>query len=231
VKVSVIIPVYNGATYLAAALESVLAQTHPVHEIIAIDDGSTDSSPEILRSFGTRLRTVRQPNRGVAAARNEGLAQASGDLICFLDQDDLWPADRTRVIVEALRENPEAELATGLVQILYQRAAPPDAAALLGVMHREWLLGSLCVRAEVFRELGPFNTGMGYADDTDFWMRRVEAGTRNLYLEQVTLIYRLHCGNTSIDDTVSRFHLMAAIRESLKRKRRGHEHKLRHSRP
>lgn len=230
-KVSVIIPVYNGARYLAAALESVLAQTYPLHEIVAVDDGSTDSSPEVLRSFGTHLRIVRQDNQGVAAARNAGLAHASGELICFLDQDDLWPADRTRLVVDALRANPEAELATGLVRILYQRAAPPDPTAILDVMHREWLLGSLCVRAELFHKLGPFNTGMGYADDTDFWMRRGEAGTKNLYLEQVTLIYRLHGGNTSLDDRVSRFHLMAAIRESLKRKRRGHEHKLRHSRP
>jgi len=224
VRVSVIIPVYNGATYLAATLESVLAQTHPLHEIIAIDDGSTDSSPEILRSFGTRLRTVRQPNRGVAAARNAALAQASGDLICFLDQDDLWPADRTRVMVEALQSNPEFELATGRVEILYQRAEPPDPLAHQSVVHREYLLGSLCVRSSLFRKLGPFNTAIGYADDTDFWARRIEAGTRNLYLEQVTLIYRLHAGNTSFDDNVSRFHLMGALRESLKRKRRGHGH-------
>ena len=85
---------FNGAAFLRRALDSVLAQTYPLQEIIVIDDGSTDSSPEILMSYGDCLTVVRQENSGVAVARNVGLQKASGDLIAFLDQDDLWPHDR-----------------------------------------------------------------------------------------------------------------------------------------
>jgi glycosyltransferase involved in cell wall biosynthesis len=218
-KISVIIPVYNGEEYLAAALGSVLAQTRPLDEIIVIDDGSTDSSPDILRSFGDRLSVFRQQNGGVAAARNTGLERASGDLITFLDQDDLWPADRTQRLVEALESEPEAELAVGKVEICYQRDTPPDPSENMETMHREFLLGSMLVRAGLFPRLGRFNTRIGYADDTEFWMRRTESKVRTLYVEEVTLVYRLHACNTSSDQSVSKFHLLSALRESLRRRR------------
>lgn len=229
-KVSVIIPVHNGSAYLVETLESVFAQTCAPHEIIAVDDGSSDSSPQLLASFGDRVKIVRQPNQGVAAARNAGLAHASGDLISFLDQDDLWPRDRTRVMVEALRAQPDAQVAAGLVEMLYQRTERTTDVDL-SCAHREYLVGSICVRAGLFAALGPFHTGIGYADDTDFMIRRLETNTKTLYLPEVTLIYRVHAGNTSIDNSVSQYHLMAALRERLKRRRGGNEDKLRHPGP
>jgi glycosyltransferase involved in cell wall biosynthesis len=224
--VSVIIPVYNGSRYLAAAIDSVLAQTHAPDEIIVIDDGSTDSSPEILKSYGDRLRVIRHSNQGVAATRNVGLAHATGELIAFIDQDDLWPAQRTQILVDTLRVQPEARLAVGQVEMLYQRATPPGPAEDLSTRHREFLLGSLCVRAELFRELGPFNVTIGYADDTDFMIRRQELKIKTAYVQDVTLVYRLHESNTSADSGVSRHYLMAALRESVHRRRK-HADKLR----
>jgi glycosyltransferase involved in cell wall biosynthesis len=224
-RVSVIIPVYNGAAYLAAALDSVFAQSYAPLEIIAVDDGSTDSSPDILRSCGERLRVIRQGNQGVAVARNTGFANATGELICFLDQDDLWPVDRTRLLVEALRADPEAQLATGLTEILYERPTQPGPLDNFTTFRREFLLGSICIRAGLLRSLGPFSTGVGYADDTDFWMRRKEAKIKAIDLDAVTLIYRLHGENTSSDKERTYFYLMGAIRESLKRRRNNKEGK------
>jgi glycosyltransferase involved in cell wall biosynthesis len=220
VTVSVIMPVYNGSRYLAETLDSVLAQTYPLHEIIAIDDGSTDASPEILRSYGDRLQVIRQANQGVAAARNAGLARATGEFITFIDQDDLWPPQRTQALVDALRARPEARLAAGRVEILYQRPAPPHPTEDHATAHRECLLGSLCVRAELFRELGAFNVDIGFADDTDFMLRRAERKIETAYLQAVTLIYRLHECNTSADKDVTMHNFMAALRQSLIRRRR-----------
>ena len=219
-KVSVIIPVYNGSKYLAATLESVLAQTYALHEIIVIDDGSTDSSPEILQFYGDRLRVIRQPNQGVAVARNAGLKHASGDLISLIDQDDLWPADRTRVMVEALQGAPDAQLAAGLVDILYERSRPPSPLDNFGVGLREFYVGSLCIRRGLFDLLGIFHTGIGYADDVDFMMRRREAKVKTVYVDKITLRYRLHEGNTSQNRVATNSHLMSALRESLKRRRK-----------
>jgi glycosyltransferase involved in cell wall biosynthesis len=218
-KVSVIIPVYNGSRYLVATLESVLAQTYPLHEIIVIDDGSTDSSPEILRSYGDRLSVTRQENQGVAVARNAGLRQVSGDVVTFIDQDDLWPPRRTEALIDALRSNPAALVATGQVEVLYERSRPPSPLDNFGTTLREIFVGSLCVRKEVFDLLGPFNTGLGYADDTDFLMRRREANIKTAYINDVTLRYRLHESNTSFQRSVTNAHMMAAIRESLRRRR------------
>lgn len=219
-KASAIIPVYNGSRYLATTLDSVLAQTHPLHEIIVIDDGSTDDSPAILRSYGDRLRVTRQENQGVAAARNAGLRQASGDVITFIDQDDLWPPRRTEALIGALRSNPGALVAIGQVEVLYERARPPGNLDLFGTTLREFLVGSLCVRKELFDRIGPFNTGLGYADDTDFYMRRREANIETVYLDEVTLQYRLHENNTSSDRIATNANLLSALRESLRRRRK-----------
>lgn len=92
--VSVIIPTYNRAHVLAEAIDSALAQTVPAHEIIVVDDGSTDDSCAVLARYGDRIRVLSQPNGGVSAARNAGMRMATGDWIAFLDSDDLWTADR-----------------------------------------------------------------------------------------------------------------------------------------
>lgn len=88
--VSTIIAVYNGETYLEEAVKSALSQSYTSHEIVVVDDGSTDSTPDIIASFGDALRSIRQANAGVSAARNRGISAAHGELIAFLDADDLW---------------------------------------------------------------------------------------------------------------------------------------------
>lgn len=93
-RFAVIIPVYNGAKTLARALDSVLAQTCPAHEIIVIDDGSRDASAEIAAGYGDRVRLLQQENCGVSAARNAGAAVASAEWLCFLDADDWYYPQR-----------------------------------------------------------------------------------------------------------------------------------------
>ena len=92
--VSVVIPCYNGAAFLRETLASVLAQTHPVLEVIVVDDGSTDDSADIAASFGPPVRVARQPNRGESVARNRGVRESRGDWIAFLDADDAWLPNR-----------------------------------------------------------------------------------------------------------------------------------------
>ncbi|MBK8809913.1 MAG: glycosyltransferase [Acidobacteria bacterium] len=104
--VSVIIPNYNYGQYLSEAIQSVLNQTYACDEIIVVDDGSTDNSLEVLRSFGREVHVIQQPNRGVGEARNAGAARATGQLIAFLDADDYWHPTKIERQVE-LFENDE----------------------------------------------------------------------------------------------------------------------------
>lgn len=110
--VSVVIPAYNAAPHIGETIASALAQTHEALEIVVIDDGSTDATPEIVAAIADpRVRMVRQANAGIAAARRAGTAQARHELICYLDADDRLTPTALATLEDALRNRPEAVLA------------------------------------------------------------------------------------------------------------------------
>jgi len=112
-RFSVIIPAYNAAATLARAVDSVLAQSYPAHEIIVIDDGSTDETPEVAARYCTKLRYIRQANAGVSSARNHGAQAATGDWLAFLDADDWYYPDRLRLHAEWIQEDASLDFLTG----------------------------------------------------------------------------------------------------------------------
>jgi len=101
--VSVIIPVWKWGAFLAEAVESVLNQTYPPHEVIVVDDGSTDGSAGVVKNFGASVSIVFKPGAGAAAARNQGLELAGGDFFAFLDADDIWVKDKLARQMEVSR--------------------------------------------------------------------------------------------------------------------------------
>ena len=111
--VSIIVPVYNGEQYIAFCIESLLAQSYPNKEIIIVDDGSSDSTAEIVKSYGSDVRYFSQANAGSAVARNTGIENAQGDYIAFNDGDDLWAPRRLEQQVKFLEEHSEYGVAAG----------------------------------------------------------------------------------------------------------------------
>src|SRR5262249_37459177 len=107
-SVSVIIPTFNSARYIATAVESVLAQELADIEVLVIDDGSTDTTREALERFGDSIRYIYQTNSGFSLSRNKVLASATGRYIAFLDSDDAWYPNKIHLQLEALRQNPGA---------------------------------------------------------------------------------------------------------------------------
>jgi glycosyltransferase involved in cell wall biosynthesis len=108
--VSVVIAAYNGAQYLPEAIDSALAQTYPKVEVIVVDDGSTDSTAEVVGAYGARVRYLYQQNAGTAAARNTGIQSAQGELIALLDQDDRWLPEKLARQVPLFFDEPRVGL-------------------------------------------------------------------------------------------------------------------------
>lgn len=220
--ISVIIPVYNGERYLAEAIESVLAQTYRPIEIVVVDDGSTDSSADVAERFSPPVRYCFQPNSGPAAARNTGLKMARGDIIGFLDQDDIWPAGKLALQVARLIENPSLEIVLGRTQIMLLSGAT-DGKQEFKEFATPWismLLSSALFRKSVFDKVGLFDETMRhYADDLDWFLRAREYSASMVVLEQITLLYRIHGRNTTRDKTVRSYGLAEVLKKSLGRRR------------
>ena len=128
-RVSIIIPAYNSQRYLAATLDSVLAQTVPDWELVIVDDGSSDDTPQIVQQYSrrdNRIRSIRQENAGIARARNRGLKEtsSSSEFVAFLDHDDVWEPDALEVLIAALEQNPKCPAAHGLSRFIDAEGKP-----------------------------------------------------------------------------------------------------------
>ena len=219
--VSVIIPVFNGETFLPDAVASVLAQEDPDLEIIIVDDGSTDRTEEIVRRFVGNIRYLRQANQGPAAARNRGLEVAQGNVIAFLDADDLWPHDKLKLQLGYLTDDPLMEMVTGYVQMLRLSESSPDGPAFEDSADSNLSvnLGASVFRKSAFDRVGLFDEGMRYSEDVDWFMRARESGIRMIVIEEVTLYYRLHNQNMTLQKNPVELNVLRALKKSLDRRR------------
>jgi glycosyltransferase involved in cell wall biosynthesis len=217
----VIVPTFNGERYLEQALRSALNQTLPPFEVIVVDDGSTDGSPEIAESFGHPVRCIRQTNMGVARARNRGLSVATGEFIAFLDHDDLWPRTKLEVQVAALHANPDVGIVSGHVRY-FEGALPgrPWTKQGSGEVPGTGYLQAAVIRRSVFDRIGPLSEEVGgAADDLEWMMRARDLRVRRLMLDDVTLLYRWHGDNTTADINTSAAGQLEAVKRSLDRRR------------
>ena len=117
-RISVVIPAYNAAPYIAAAIDSVVGQTYKDLEIIVVDDGSVDNTAAVLQTYGNKVRYVRQENQGVSSARNHGIRVAQGELIAFLDADDVWFPEKLELQTQFLSAHEEAALVFGDLELV-----------------------------------------------------------------------------------------------------------------
>jgi glycosyltransferase involved in cell wall biosynthesis len=219
--VSVIIPVYNGARFLRAALESVFAQTHRPIEVIVVDDGSADDSGGIAQSFPD-VRYMRQENQGVAAARNNGIEAARGEFFAFLDQDDLWTSEKLRLQIEHLLNHPEVGYTLSHQQFFLEPGTTLPAwfrKELLTSVHTGWVLGTLVVRRTAFEQIGNFATGYSAANDSDWFFRAKAAEIPMAVVPELLLLKRIHESNDSGRAKEILSELLKVVKSSLDRHR------------
>ena len=216
-SVSVVVPVLDGEAFLRESLDSILEQTYRPTEVIVIDDGSTDSTPEIAESYGDRVRYVRQPEtRGIYGNANDGIALSSGDLIGVFHADDVYLPEMLEREVEWLARHPEAgavfcsdvfvdadgrELGRLELPLEVQGGQPLGYAtvlnALLANKNRFLRCPSALVRASVYRELGGFrDAAFKNTSDLELWLRIARRYTIGV-LEEHLLRYRRGHGSSS----------------------------------
>jgi glycosyltransferase involved in cell wall biosynthesis len=191
--ITVVIPSYNSARCIGRAIDSVLAQSFFDYEIIVVDDGSTDNTPQVIKRYGGKVRYIRQDNAGPAAARNAGIKAAKGDWIAFLDADDEWLADKLRLQMEILNKNPELKWCGSNLALELDGSKRP---AVNPAVIRKTLAGrdyfenyfrdsikghsptaiitstiTLVIHKTVFEQVGLFDTSLVRQEDYDMWVR------------------------------------------------------------
>jgi glycosyltransferase involved in cell wall biosynthesis len=188
-KISLLIPCYNAAPFLAETVASAWAQTRPPDEIIIVDDGSTDASAEVAASLTPPVKLIRQHNRGVGAALNTALAAASGELIAFLDSDDLWVREKLEWQLAALAADPALDGVFGHMQLFGDTPPAPPVPGLVK--------GTLLVRRAVYDRYGLFDPGNRLAEFIDWHGRAIEQGFRWQMLPQTVYLRRVHKASVS----------------------------------
>ena len=210
-KISVIIPAYNAEKHIEAAIKSIHQQNYDNLEIIVIDDGSTDTTADICKALGVKL--IQQENLGISAARNVGLKAATGDLIAFLDADDLWCDNKIKNQLKLLQKPLLPSFILGLSIAINNEALPiTDAHFVLS-------LGTSLVKKEVFEKVGNFDEKLELGEDIDWFLRVMEAEFNCAVEPNPILKFRRHENNTTNNREKTKQFFLKAIRQSLKRRR------------
>lgn len=210
-RVSVIITAYNAEAFLARALRSVEAQTYRDYEVVLIDDGSTDATAEIARSFES-VRYFHQSNQYLPVARNRGLREAAGEIVSFLDADDEWLPEKLERQL-AFMDGKESRIsytdtyyAKNGKRVRYSKLAPPYEGQILNPLIEEWLefsfitVNSVVAEKRLLEEVGRFDEDAPFFsfDDYGLWLRVALSGARFDYLDEpLAVYYRGHESDSS----------------------------------
>ena len=219
--VSVIVVVANGEKYLASALKSIFTQNYHPLEVIVVDGQSVDKTADIAKSFPS-VRYVYQHNRGLANARNLGIEKAQGELIAFLDHDDLWTPNKLRVQVDYLMQNPKIQYVNSLVKLFLEPGCslrPGFPQELLDKEQVGRTPGTLIARSYLFNLIGNFNPKFDIGCDVDWFTRAKDHNIPMAIIPEVLLYKRIHNTNLSSNAKINKQELLTIIKQSLDRQR------------
>jgi glycosyltransferase involved in cell wall biosynthesis len=219
--IAAVIPAYNLGPYIGRAIESALRQTRALDEIVVVDDGSTDHTPQVLAAFGGRIRVIRQANAGASAARNAGILAATSDWIAFLDGDDEWLPEAIALLGGIVQRHPELVWATGNFfrcdcdagHRQWEDITPPRMEAIrkhLGggevfdsycVAHNLFAAGctdTMILRRDAIIEAGMFLPGQKRINDMDLWFRIAYRHPAIGFVAQPLAVYHLDIPGSTI---------------------------------
>lgn len=216
--ISVIIPVFNGETFLEDAINSVLNQNYDNLECIVVDDGSIDGSAAIAKKH-ERIIYLHQKHKNVAAARNLGVGKASGEYLAFLDADDIWDTDKLKTQINYMEENPDIDYSV-TKHSLFLTEGLKDFPQWVRTNHSKeetiaYIPSSLIVRKSAFEIVGYFDESYRISDDSDWFLRARDAGIKLGIIDKNLLHKRVHSQCLMSQTGVIKKELMKSIRASL----------------
>jgi glycosyltransferase involved in cell wall biosynthesis len=196
ITISVVVPAWNAERYLGEALDSLLAQTRVPTEVLVIDDGSTDGTADVAEKRGPPVRCVRREHQGPAAARNAGIREARGELLAFLDADDLWLPAKLERQLEALSAQPSVGIVTTRIRDFWvpelAHLGSGDECPREGLMTQTGL-----ARREVFDQVGLLEEDLTHYDAQAWELQARAMGVGIARLDEVLVLRRLHHHNLS----------------------------------
>jgi glycosyltransferase involved in cell wall biosynthesis len=235
-KISAVIPAYNSADFIADAIDSILKQTHPVDEIIVIDDGSSDNTEQIVCNLPGNIHYHKQTNQGPSAARNGGIKIAQGDWIAFLDADDQWTSDKIERQLATFKRYPELHLIAGdmqeidnqnncltasvlakhhLLQGFQELDGQPVPNALASLISKNFIpTGTVLVRRDTLYAVGLFNEAIRFGEDLELWAKI--AARHSITCLPVVLMLRRQHGNNATQLTDRLLQDLVKVMKSLR---------------
>ena len=220
--ITIILPVYNGEAFLAEAIESVLQQPYRPVEIVVVNDGSTDGTAAIVQHYVDNERAPivhhRQPNQGLPASLNRGLALAAGEWITFIDADDCWAGDKLAVQTAHLLADPTLAAVWGTTQMF--AGGDDSQGIMLGAPWHGTNLGSGLFRRSVFDRIGAFDVTLDHGEDLDWYLRlKSHAELRQIKVAEIALFYRYHGNNKWLGQPDALLQNLQVLRKHIGRQR------------
>lgn len=220
--ISIIIPTYNRPKYLLDVLESVRQQTRKPYEVIVVDDGSTDNTRKILINSPYKIHYIYQKNCGPAAARNAGIMAAQGDVVAFLDDDDLLLPQALELAAQRLENMSilQVDIVFGLIMRVknVKKVKRKFTYEQLPPVLTERMIGSSIIRKKVFDRVGLFDESLILGQDLDWYMRAREKHVSFSSIDQVTYLYRIHENNRTNNKYRTNKYLLKILKKSLTRR-------------
>ncbi|MEA3446548.1 MAG: glycosyltransferase, partial [Bacteroidota bacterium] len=210
-----------GESFIADAINSVLAQKYHPLELIVIDDGSTDKTQQVAKTFGDKIIYIRQENKGVASARNKGIKLVKSKFVAFIDADDLWTNNKLEQQLDIFATKPDSEIVIGFTQRIpvtmnaISAEQEPNPKVLL-----LYNLGCTLIRKSVFDKIGNFDEDLLLSEDTDWFFRAMEANIPIELHRDIVQYYRFHQNNITNDKKRDHLYQIKAYKKSLDRRRK-----------
>ena len=215
-RITAIIAVYNGEEFISQSIQSILRQDYQNLELVVVDDGSTDHTREIVKSFGDQIKLIEQENRGPSNARNVGIKHACGSILGFLDADDLWSHHHITSLLPFLLDGQSFDSARGRSRFFQSNGIHT---ITMGETFGLELVGSALYKKSLFDRVGLFDETMASGEDLDWRMRFEEIGGKEKRVDDITVFCRRHAHNLTNATEINSKGRLEAFRKKLRRQR------------